>query len=522
MDRLRKALPGQRPASPSYKPLDDGQDSDESYDPTSPRSASSWVEYAIFLLLGVSMLWAWNMFLAASPYFQHRFSSSPYLLIHFPAYITSVSTATNLASVTILTHLQRSASYPKRIIASLCLNIFGFTCLALSTTFFRDVSVQGYFAFLMLAVFTASLATGLCQNGVFSYVSGFGVPKYTQAIMTGQAIAGVLPCIAQIVSVLSVPKHNDSRQDVAQGSSKSAFIYFMTATAVSVVALLAFLYLAQSHNSQSKPIETADGVENAQEDEHVERKVVGMWTLFKKLRYLALAVFLCFTVTMFFPIFTQQILSVRARDTAPRLLQSDCFIPLAFLFWNAGDLIGRLLLGIPHLTLFLFGLSNGYIGSSCMMGAGEWVDKEEREAAGGFMTLMLVGGLTAMLPAIIGISTQESSKGILDLSNELLALIFDELSRPDLKDVPQTCKALSDLAVSFLFTTAVISAFPTDIDVFKAISRRPSFSYAARTLFYDLQHSNLASHMKLYDHRVYEQIQMDFVETHGRTMIQTN
>lgn len=378
------------------------------------------------------------MFLAASPYFQHRFSSSPYLLIHFPAYITSVSTATNLASVTILTHLQRSASYPKRIIASLCLNIFGFTCLALSTTFFRDVSVQGYFAFLMLAVFTASLATGLCQNGVFSYVSGFGVPKYTQAIMTGQAIAGVLPCIAQIVSVLSVPKHNDSRQDVAQGSSKSAFIYFMTATAVSVVALLAFLYLAQSHNSQSKPIETADGVENAQEDEHVERKVVGMWTLFKKLRYLALAVFLCFTVTMFFPIFTQQILSVRARDTAPRLLQSDCFIPLAFLFWNAGDLIGRLLLGIPHLTLvrwprtvfllsvlrlvfiplyllcnvrgrgaaihsdafylivvqFLFGLSNGYIGSSCMMGAGEWVDKEEREAAGGFMTLMLVGGLT--------------------------------------------------------------------------------------------------------------------------------
>lgn len=29
-----------------------------------------------------------------------------------------------------------------------------------------------------------------------------------------------------------------------------------------------------------------------------------------------------------------------------------------------------------------------------MMGAGEWVDVEEREAAGGFMGLMLVAGLT--------------------------------------------------------------------------------------------------------------------------------
>jgi len=29
-----------------------------------------------------------------------------------------------------------------------------------------------------------------------------------------------------------------------------------------------------------------------------------------------------------------------------------------------------------------------------MMGAGQWVDPEEREAAGGFMGLMLVSGLT--------------------------------------------------------------------------------------------------------------------------------
>lgn len=290
----------------------------------------------------------------------------------------------------------------------------------------------------MLMVLTANLATGLCQNGVFAYVSGFGVPEYTQAIMTGQAVAGVLPCIAQIVSVLSVPEHDDLKAGTGQESSKSAFIYFLTATAVSVITLLAFLYLVKSQSSRSKPIEIADGMENAQEEEYVERKVVGMWTLFKKLRFLSLAVIFCFMVTMFFPIFTQQILSVQDQTTAPRLLRPACFIPLAFLLWNSGDLLGRLLTGVSQFNLvlwprtlfllsilrvvfiplyllcnirgrgaaiqsdvfylivvqFLFGLSNGYIGSSCMMGAGEWVDKEEREAAGGFMGLMLVGGLT--------------------------------------------------------------------------------------------------------------------------------
>ena len=43
---------------------------------------------------------------------------------------------------------------------------------------------------------------------------------------------------------------------------------------------------------------------------------------------------------------------------------------------------------------FLSGLSNGFLGSTSMMGAGAWVEVEEREAAGGFMGLMLVGGLT--------------------------------------------------------------------------------------------------------------------------------
>ncbi|KAL8696470.1 MAG: hypothetical protein Q9201_007640, partial [Fulgogasparrea decipioides] len=295
------------------------------------------------------------MFLAASPYFQHRFSSSAYLLTHFLSYITCVSTITNLVLVTLLAHLQRSASYPQRIITSLCLNLVCFTLLALSTTLFRSISPEVYFAFLMLMVFTASLATGLCQNGVFAYAAGFGVPRYTQGIMTGHGIAGVLPCIAQIVSVLSVSRDDEAKTGIGQQeSSKSAFVYFLTATAISFFTLFAFLYLHRHGPSrQYKTIETAaDGIDTAQDEteEATERKVVSMWTLFRKLRYLSLAVFLSFAITMFFPVFTQQILSVRPADTAPRLFQPDCFIPLGFLLWNAGDLAGRVATGFLRLA----------------------------------------------------------------------------------------------------------------------------------------------------------------------------
>ena len=293
----------------------------------------------------------------------------------------------------------------------------------------------------MAVVFTASLATGLCQNGVFAYLSGFGVGEYTQAVMTGQAVAGVLPCIAQIGLVLSVaeadPDAGKGGSPVPHESGKSAFAYFLTATVVSVAALLSFMLLLRRHpdsGTEAKPpIPGSDDGEFL-----LPRKVVSLWTLFKKLRYLAGAVFLTFAVTMFFPVFTQQITSVRPADEAPRILQPACFIPLAFLFWNTGDLVGRLITLVPTLTLvgwprtvfgmsvarlvflplyylcnihargalvasdtfylvivqFLFGLSNGYLGSTCMMSAGEGVEVEEREAAGGFMGLILVGGLT--------------------------------------------------------------------------------------------------------------------------------
>jgi len=376
-----------------------------------------------------------NMFLAAAPYFQHRFASDERLLRNFQSAELSVSTVGSFGSIIILTNLQARASYPKRIMASLSINLVVFIFLALSTRLFLSVSAGVYFVFLMFIVFCTSLAAALCQNGLFAYVSGFGREEYTQAIMMGQGIAGVLPCIAQIVSVLSVPEKK-AVQGAPQESSTSAFAYFLTATVISTLSLVAFVYLRSRHGSKERVKNALESDEGGSES---ALKTVPLMGLLKKLFWIGGAVFLTFTITMFFPVFTGQIVSVRDPTSAPRLFHPSSFIPLAFFFWNLGDLIGRTLPAIPALSLtarprvlfilavsrvvfipmyflcnvggkgariesdafyllvvqVLYGISNGYVGSSCMMGFVEWVEVEEREAAGGFMSLCLVAGLTA-------------------------------------------------------------------------------------------------------------------------------
>lgn len=380
-----------------------------------------------------------NMFLAAAPYFHSRFESSEWIATNYQSSILSVSAVTNFATAYILARLQKNVSYPWRITFSLLMNCVIFSLLAFSTIVMKDISERGYFGFLMVMVFGASLATGLNQNGVFAYVSGFGREEYTQAIMAGQGVAGVLPCIVQIASVLAVPrKPNDGQDGVPQASSsKSAFIYFLTATGVSVLTLLAFLYLLKRRPSL-QPKSTDEDEDTALVD-HVHDKSVSLPTLYRKLRYLASAVFTCFLITMLvFPVFTAEILSVNDPQKS-RLYEPPVFIPLAFLFWNVGDLGGRMAVAIPRLSLahrpwlayvfalarcgfmplyllcningegavvqsdffylfivqLLFGATNGYLASTCMMGASHWVSADEREAAGGFMSMMLVGGLAA-------------------------------------------------------------------------------------------------------------------------------
>ncbi|KAK6073644.1 nucleoside transporter family [Seiridium cupressi] len=441
MDRIRSFF--QKPETEQeYAPLTDEA---QTLEGNTPRAEEhdvpfSWVEYGIFALLGVAMLWAWNMFLAAAPYFQGRFQSDEWVLQNFQSAIISVSTITNLGVMVILTNIQYTASYPFRINLALYINIAVFALLTLSTSAFLDASPGQYLVFLLIMVAGTAWAAGLIQNGAFAFAASFGRPEYMQAIMAGQGVAGVLPPLTQIISVLVAPPKEPSAQgDDGHEAGSAAFIYFLTAVLVSLLAILGFIPLARRHDRivEGRMAENmAASFNSIEEAERAARKVVSISTLFQKLHWFAAAVFMCFAIAMFFPVLTPKVLSVTPPESASPLLKPSAFIPLGFFFWNLGDLGGRasaltlpcrdrpsLLFGISIArTLFLplyalcnihgngavinsdvfyllfvqfpYGLTNGWLASNCMMAAGEWVDEGEREASGGFMGLCLVAGLT--------------------------------------------------------------------------------------------------------------------------------
>jgi len=388
------------------------------------------------------MLWAWNMFLAAQPYFQARFQADTWVQDNFMSAIMTVSTFMNLGAMVILSNIQYSASYPFRINTALYINVTSFVLMALSTRVFLDLAPAVYLTFLLIIVAGTAYAAGLLQNGAFAFAASFGRPEYTQAIMAGQGVAGVLPPLVEVISTLLAPPPDASApaKAVENDVGKGAFIYFLTAVLISVVAVVAFIPLVRRHDQivENRLAENmAASMTSIEEAERAARKVVSMTTLFRKLHWLAGAVFMCFVVAMFFPVLTPKITSVTPPEHAPMILKPAAFIPLAYFFWNLGDLGGRSaalvlplrdkpialfiisiarLLFLPLYALcnlngkgavinsdafflllvqFPYGLTNGWLASNCMMASSEWVDEGEREAAGGFMGMCLVAGLAA-------------------------------------------------------------------------------------------------------------------------------
>jgi equilibrative nucleoside transporter 1/2/3 len=58
MDRIRRIFEGQI-ADTSYEPLDSGPERLDGEPIEHGKRDFSWIDYSVFVLLGVAMLWAW-------------------------------------------------------------------------------------------------------------------------------------------------------------------------------------------------------------------------------------------------------------------------------------------------------------------------------------------------------------------------------------------------------------------------------------------------------------------------------
>ena len=133
------------------------------------------------------------MILQAVPYYQKRFKSNTWILQYFQSFNLCIFSITILSSTLILAKSKREVAYEKRLRASLLAYVLVAGLLTISTTGAFAVGPEIYFIFLLLMVFSTAAANGLSQNAAFAFAAGFGRTEYAPAIMTGEALAGLLP-----------------------------------------------------------------------------------------------------------------------------------------------------------------------------------------------------------------------------------------------------------------------------------------------------------------------------------------
>jgi equilibrative nucleoside transporter 1/2/3 len=132
-----------------------------------------------------------------------------------------------------------------------------------------------------------------------------------------------------------------------EGTSGATTIYFISGIILGTASLVALRFLTRQTENCA-----------IQDSSHKQYNIKTMW---QRLRWPASANFLCLCVSSVSPVFASRIVSVIPETTAPILQRTEFFVPLAYILWNIGDLLGAVFAtfsrGLIRRPFFIFVLS---------------------------------------------------------------------------------------------------------------------------------------------------------------------
>jgi equilibrative nucleoside transporter 1/2/3 len=296
--------------------------------------------------------------------------------------------------------------------------------------------VPGFLAFIVILIVMVLVrnfwlavglagAIGFCDaivQGSIYGLSGQFHPRFVGAVMSGNGVAGTIITLLRVFTKIIIPEN----------AVLSGMIYFVTACLALVACIVVYIvvvlrspvtryYLEKTTPEMRTRFLTGDSS---------EQKPSSLWELFKKIWPEAVLVALNFWITLaLFPGITAQMYS-----TSDALNKGQWFPIILFTAFNFFDLVGRTIprwdyfiffsrrtlwiptvLRLAFLPLFilslhpkffvndmwmyvfmsLMGLSNGYVGTLCMMFGPDAVEVKDKESAGTMMVFFLTSGLTA-------------------------------------------------------------------------------------------------------------------------------
>mmetsp|Transcript_25862 Transcript_25862/g.65467 ORF Transcript_25862/g.65467 Transcript_25862/m.65467 type:complete len:528 (-) Transcript_25862:2705-4288(-) len=342
--------------------------------------------YIIFFLQGMGMLFPWNIFINASAYFAARFKESNYEET-FENYFSICFMGSNLIFLAVSVAVQDKIPLRLRIALPLSVNMVIFLVTTILVNI-EDVDADTLFIITIVCIFISGFMTAFLQGGIFGLAGQFA-PKYTQAVMTGQGVAGLLVSVTAIVTTAAEPA--TGQPPPYSVVATSATVYFAVAVGVLVVALVTYVILEkldithyyrdkfrlavikekkrvesvkQGNNGDAEESPLLTPVKGSAAAKEVGKKESGkLATVIKDCWPLMLSVFLVFFTTLsLFPSIIAQIQSVNNPNNVPSpkagRFFGDIFVPFQFLLFNLFDWLGRLSSGMkkkaPAKVVYIF------------------------------------------------------------------------------------------------------------------------------------------------------------------------
>ena len=151
------------------------------------------LSYITFFTIGIGLLWPWNCILSASQYFKHDiFKDTSIWAKIFTSSMMSFSTISSMLFNIYLA--KRQYKYSRRVINGLVWEIIVFVVMCFFTILHFLLPKWFNFMFIMGLVVISSMGTAMTQNGIMAIANVLG-SEYSQGVMVGQAVAGVLPSL---------------------------------------------------------------------------------------------------------------------------------------------------------------------------------------------------------------------------------------------------------------------------------------------------------------------------------------
>ncbi|EIW61775.1 uncharacterized protein TRAVEDRAFT_143867 [Trametes versicolor FP-101664 SS1] len=409
------------PSSPDIE-VDEGFGPSIVHSHVTVDSRIRWIHF----LLGCAVLLPWNVMITATPYFLSRLEGSS-VKGTFSSYLSTAFTIPNLLFLAHATATSKKASNTRRVLSALGFLAALSFMLTLST--YMHPAAGGFTAFVLLNAVGQAAAGSYLQTAVVAVASQFG-PVAMQAVMSGQAAVAVAISGVQVMSALASVRGVSPQQVVlsSEPAERSAFIFFGLSTAFLIVCAAVQMWLVSLPAYKSVVAQGATrGLDTPEESALLEASSTDpddrsfrkedekhhVIRIAKTNKVYEIAVSYVFVVTLaVFPPIT-----ISVQPTSP-LVHPLVFSAVHFLMFNIGDFTGRSICSLPRLhvwsarrllslsllrTLFipvflmcnvqwasvsssshgplinsdflfmlivlLFGVSNGYVSSMCMMAA---------------------------------------------------------------------------------------------------------------------------------------------------------